>query len=217
VRGLRPVLRRPAPEGTPERERGQGLVEFTFAIPLLLILLAGVVEVGLIANDALTIGYGSREGARAGSALARGGVVDCAGGNDPSGVDAAVVAGVQRIIESSGSAVELDEIDQIRIFKSTASGAVIGNRVNVWTYAGPGLGPDVDPGPGVSNLDFVETSVTWPACSRVNAGGTPDILGVEVSYDRELVSHLASVLSTFGLAPVVTLTETTVMTLNPSF
>jgi len=40
---------------------------------------------------------------------------------------------------------------------------------------------------------------------------------VEVSYDRELVSPLASVLSTFGLAPVVTLTETTVMTLNPSF
>lgn len=205
------------PERGSGQERGQGLVEFVMVIPVLLILLAGVVEVGLIANDALTIGYGSREGARAGSALARGGATDCDAGDDPAGVDAAIVAGVQRIIESSGSAVELDDIEHIRIFKSTESGDVIGNQVNVWTYRGPGMGPDVDPGPGVSNLDFVATTTLWPACSRVNGGGSPDILGVEVVYDRELVSPIASVLSTFGLSPVFTLSETTVMTLNPSF
>ena len=185
-------------------------------LPLILVLLAGVVEIGLVANDALTIGYGSREGARAGSALGPGGAPDCNSGDDPAGVDQTIVAGVQRIIESSGSSVRLSDIDEIRIFKATSSGAKVGNRVNTWRYSGPDSGPDIDPGPVTSRLDFSPTVVQWPACGRVDGGATPDILGVEVVYDRQLVSPLASLLTTFGLSPVLTLSETTVMTLNPS-
>lgn len=216
MRGARRLPERPG-DSRRATERGQGLVEFVLAIPLLLILLAGVVEVGLVANDTITIGYGSREGARAGSALGRGGATSCDGAPDPGGVDAAVVAGVQRIIESSGSAVQLSDISEIRIFQATFSGDVVAGRVNVWRYSGPDTGPDVDPGDGVSRLDFSPSQVTWPACSRVDGGATPDILGVEVVYDRDLVSPIASLLTAFGVQPVLTLSETTVMTVNPSF
>jgi len=200
-----------------DREGGQGLVEFTLILPVVLMLLAGVAEIGLVANDSLTIGYGSREGARAGSALARGGVQDCSSGDDPAGVDQTIVAGVQRIIESSGSDVDLSEVREIRIFKATTSGAKVSDRINTWTYAGADGGPDIDPGSGVSRLDFSPVDVRWPACSRSSGGTTPDILGVEVVYDRALVSPLASLLRGLGIAPVVTLAETTVMTLNPTF
>lgn len=198
-------------------ERGQGLVEFTLVLPVILLLLAGVVEIGLVGNDSLTIGYASREGARAGSALGSGGVIDCASGDDPAGVDLTIVAGAQRIIESSGSEVRLEDIDEIRIFAATAEGAKIENSVNTWTYTGPDSGPDTDPSvAGVSRLDFSPDVTPWPACARDNNGSTPDILGVEVVYDRELTSPLASLLSAVGMTPVLTLSETTVMTLNPS-
>ena len=103
----RPATRATTPQ-TPER--GQAVVEFAMVIPIMLVILAGVLEFGLVANDSLTIGYGSREGARAGSALGTGGATDCKDGDDPAGVDPAIVAGVQRIIESSGSAVKLSDI-----------------------------------------------------------------------------------------------------------
>jgi hypothetical protein len=201
---------------SPDRQRGQGLVEFALVLPIVLMLIAGVIEIGLLGNDAITIGYGSREGARAGSALGKGGVRDCTTGDDPAGVDQAIVAGVQRIIESSGSDVDLSDITQILIFQATSGGAKISDRINTWTYSGADSGPDIDPGPGVSRLDFSPATTTWPACSRQN-GATPDILGVEVLYDRELSSPLAAILRGLGLRPVVGLSETTVMTLNPTY
>ena len=58
-------------------ERGQGLVELSAVLPIILILLVGMLEFGMAYNDLLTIGYASREGARAGSALAKGGATTC--------------------------------------------------------------------------------------------------------------------------------------------
>jgi hypothetical protein len=200
---------------TRNRERGQGLVELVLIVPIVMLLIGGVVEFGLMANDTLTLGYGAREGARAGSALAQGGAGDCLGGDDPGGVDQTVVAAVQRIIQSDGSNVRLSDVS-IKIFRADANGDEIAGSVNTWAYTGPSSGPDIDPGPGVSRLDFSPTSAPWPACARVNSG-TRDILGVEVEYDRRLVTPLASVMSIFGgSSPSVMLGERTVMTLNPS-
>lgn len=201
--------------GSRPRERGQGLVELALVLPIVLLLIAGVVEIGLIANDSLTIGYGSREGARAGSALAQGGAPDCSSGDDPGGVDQTVVAAVQRIIQSAASEVLTSDIDSIVIFKATSTGTKTPGLANTWRYTGVGTGPDVDPGPTISRLDFSPQATLWPACVRVNDGNR-DILGVEVVYNRRLITPLASLLTAFGGTPAVTLTETTVMTLNPS-
>jgi len=200
-----------------ERQRGQGLVEFTFIVPVVLLIVASVAELGLAFGNSHTIGYGSREGARVGSALATGRVTDCSGGADPAGVDAALVSAVQRILKSPGSGLNVADVIQIRIFKATSTGTEIANKVNVWNYVGEENGPEVDPGPAIVKLDFGPTSVQWPACQRVNSGSNPDSVGVTVVYRYRFVTPLPSVVNAItGGDFTLPLTETTVMALNPT-
>jgi hypothetical protein len=193
-------------------------VEFTLVVPVILLIVISVAELGLAFGNLHTIGYGSREGARVGSALARGGVTNCSGGEDPSGVDAAVVSAVQRILKSPGSGIDVTSVQEIRIFKATVSGGETPGTVNVWRYTGFQSGPEVDPGPGVAYIDFSPPIVNaWPACSRVNGGVDPDSIGITVTYTYDFVTPLPAVANaitggTFNLA----LSETTVMSLNPS-
>jgi hypothetical protein len=197
-------------------QRGQGLVELSAVLPIILILLVGMLEFGMAYNDLLTIGYASREGARAGSALAYGGATSCSPSTDPGGVDKTAIAAVQRILKSPGSDVELSDVQQIRIYKATSTGAQSGSSVNVWTYT-PGAGPDVDPGPGTAKLDFTETSHGWNACTRVNSGN-PDSIGVQLVYRYRLTTPLGAVLGLIGgsQANTITFREQTVMALNPT-
>jgi len=198
-------------------ERGQGLVEFTMVVPIVLLIVVSVAELGIMYGDLLTVGYGSREGARVGSALATGDVEGCSGGSDPKGVDAALVSAVQRIIKSPGSGIDAADVQQIRIFKADSAGGEIAGKVNVWAYVGEGQGPEVDPGPGVVKIDFAPTAAPWPACVRVNNGSSPDSIGVTVRYRYTFINPLASVLDAItGGAINLTLNETTVMALNPS-
>lgn len=47
-------------------QSGQSLVEFAIILPILLLLIMGIIEFGLIMNSCLTIQNASREGARIG-------------------------------------------------------------------------------------------------------------------------------------------------------
>lgn len=211
------LLRRPDRRTRPlGDERGQGLVELSVVLPIILLLLVSMLEFGMAFNDVLTIGYASREGARAGAALATGDATSCTPSTDPGGVDATVVAAVQRILKSPGSDVELTDVQQIRIYKATSTGAQSGSFVNVWSYT-PGAGPDVDPGPGAAKLDFSETSHGWNACSRQNSG-TYDSIGVQLVYRYRLTTPLAAILDLMGGSQAATITfrEQTVMALNPT-
>lgn len=51
-------------DGRPTRMRGQSLVEMTFTFPLLIILVLGIAEVGLLANNMLTLMDVAREASR---------------------------------------------------------------------------------------------------------------------------------------------------------
>ena len=55
---------------TPVRDRGQAAVEFAIALPLVVMLVLGVVQVAAIVRDQLAIELAAREGARA-AAVAR--------------------------------------------------------------------------------------------------------------------------------------------------
>jgi Flp pilus assembly protein TadG len=202
-----------------QQERGQGLVEFALVVPIVLLLVVSVAELGVMFGNAQSLGYGSREGARVGSALANGVPTACAANSTTESrrIDALLVAAVQRILKSPDSGIKLPKVQQIRIFQATSTGAETANRVNVWTYAGPGAGPEVDPGPGTEFIDFVESSVQWPACSRVNGGANPDSVGVTVRYTYDFVMPLGTIInSVAGGRAQVTLNETTVMALNPT-
>jgi hypothetical protein len=204
--------------GGRRRERGQAIVELSLVIPIVIALVVSVGELGFIFGKISSLGYGTREGARSGSALASGEVGLCTSPNqDPSGVDAIVVGTVQRILRSPDSGIDLPDVQQIRIFKATSTGAEIPGTVNIWTYAGPGAGPDVDPGPGTEHIDFTPSSINWWACSRINSGANPDSIGVSVSYTYDFVTPVPVIVDALaGGGLSLTLRETTVMALNPT-
>jgi hypothetical protein len=201
---------------TERDERGQGLVEFSMILPVFMFLLLIMLEFGLAFNHKLTLGYATREGARTGAALAAGGVTDCSGGNDPAFVDRQVIAATQRILKSPGSDVDLGDVDEIWIYKSTASGAPVSGEVNKWVYT-PGAGPDADPESGVDILDFSPASVNWPACER-NNGSNPDSVGVKILYDYKLKTPLRAFAIFLGGTQKANMQfdEQTIMSLNPT-
>jgi len=200
-----------------EGQRGQGLVELALIAPIIIALFVSTAELGLIYGKVNSIGYASREGARTGSALAQGGVTDCTSGNDPAEVDAAVVSAVERILKSPDSGIDLARVEQIRIFKADSAGQEISPAyVNIWEHA-DNLGPRVDEVDGEEvRLDFRPLVVNWPACVRHNGAG-PDSIGITVQYRYDYVTPLPVLVDALTNGSLqMTLSETTVMALNPT-
>ncbi len=196
-------------------QAGQSVVEFSMVVTVAMILLLGMLEFGFVFDHHLTLEYSSREGARVGSALANGGgTMGCGAGQSPNAasVDPQIVAAVQRVLTSPGSQVVESRVSSIKIFKSTATGTQSGTSVNVWNYSA-GAGPLVDG----RNLDFVNASTGWSACSR-NNGASADSIGVGITYNYQLVTPLSAVMGFFGGGPgpsTIPMTDKTVMALNP--
>ena len=183
-------------------------------VPVFLILLLGILEMGFAFDHLLTISYASREGARTGAALADGQkLASCAD------VDRYVVSAVERVLTSDGSPVRthLADIGSIRVFKANASGGETG-PVNVWIPAmdgsGNGTGPTVDG----RALHFALSSSGWGACSRSNATANPDSIGIRITYTYRAITPLAGIMRLIGGSGSATLamSDRSVMALNPT-
>ena len=188
-------------------ERGQSLVEMAMVVPVFLMILLGMVELGFALDHDLTLNYASREGARMGAALANGTTsVPCAN------VDLFVISSVERVLTSDGSPVagHLADISSIKIFKADASGNPT-SSVNTWV---PGNGPVVDG----RALHFSLTTSSWSACTRTNATVNPDSIGIVITYTYKFVTPLGGILRFVGGSGASTLamTDRTVMALNPT-
>ena len=136
--GLRSAIERSRPPRTGERKRGQSLVEFAMIITVVMLLLLGMLEFGFLFDHHLTLEYATREGARVGAALANGGgTLGCGSGQSPNAanVDKQIIAAVQRVITSPGSAVVKSRITEIRIYKANATGGVTSTFSNKWVYS----------------------------------------------------------------------------------
>lgn len=187
----------------------QGLIEFALILPpLLLILVFGMVEIGNVLSVAMTMSSATREGARVASALVNGGgALGCSAGQSPNAatVDPNVIAAVERVLVGSGSRVTLADLSQIRIAKSTSTGAEAAGLINTWNYSLNG-GPMVDG----QRLDFVPASEPWQACSRNN--GTPaDSAVITVTYTYRGRTPLRLLVPMFSQ---FTMTDYTVMAMN---
>ena len=201
-------------------QRGQGLVEFALFVPLFLLLLFTMLDFGFALYTNLTIDYASREGARVGAALAAGNSL-----NPCAQVDNHVIAAVQRVLQSAGITVRLDNSDAtksginwIRIYNATVytdgSGYSVAGNYNQWTYSA-GAGPTVD---GAA-LNFVGPGTpSWNACSRSNS--TPDKIGVAINYRYTWTTPLLSIFKLIGsggsFVTNLTFVDKTVMNLNPT-
>jgi hypothetical protein len=183
-------------------------------VPVFLILLLGILEMGFAFDHLLTIGYATREGARTGAALAAGEKLSVCGD-----VDKYVVSAVERVLTSNGSPVRthLGDISSIRVFKASSTGGELG-PVNVWVPSmdgsGNGTGPPVDG----RSLHFALSSSGWAPCSRVNTTANPDSIGIRIAYTYRAVTPLAGIMRLIGGSGSATLamTDRSVMALNPT-
>ena len=214
------------PRAARERGRGQGLVEFAILVPLFLLILLGLLEFGFVFNHDLTIEYATREGARAGAALANGSgtnsaCVDASGNPTPltaGDVDPLIIAAVQRVLESPGSLVNRNNIQRIVIYKADASGNDTLGLHNIWTYT-PGTGPTVPCQASPPHLDFTQQSATWSASGRDVI--SPDHLGVSITYNYQFTTPLGGAMNLIAHASGsawsgLTITDRSVMALEPT-
>jgi len=160
------------------RQSGQALYEFAILVPVFLLILLAMLEFGFVFTHNMTLEYASREGARAGAAMANGSQTDqqCdANGGTVGGanVDPLIIAAVQRVLESPGSPIDMSQIQQIVIYKANlVTGADTGVH-NVWKYV-KGGGPNVPCESTAQPLDFKEdlSQHGWDACGPSgNASG----------------------------------------------
>ena len=172
-------------------------------LPLLILIVLGTLEFGFVFDHHLTLEYATREGARAGAALAHGGTgpPGCANASE---VDPRIIAAVQRVLTSPGSPVVLNRVSEIHIYRAGTDGEEL--ATNVWRYSA-GMGPTVDGVP----LNFVQFSVAWPACTRNNSAVNTQSLGVSLSYNYGLQTPFVYI-----LGGGIDMTDRTVMQLNPT-
>lgn len=197
-------------------------------VPVVLLMLLGMLEFGFAFDHSATIGNATREGARMGSALVNGGgTLGCASGQSPNAatVDGRIVAAVQRILAAPGSRVVLTDVSEIRIYKSTSTGAETVNNVNVWAYSATGTmtadGTVNFVPTGAQQWTTCSRSFAWTACGSPPTGLVqcpPDSIGVAVNYTYRFVTPLSSVMGFFGGSSGASLavSERAVMAMNPA-
>jgi len=190
-------------------DEGQSTTELALLLaPILLIIVFGLVELAGLMSDAMAMSSASREGARMGGALVNGGgALGCLSGQSPNAatVDPNIVAAVERVLTGTGNRINLADVNEIRIWKSTATGAETTGLVNVWTYQLNG-GPVIDG----DALDFVQQSQPWLPCVRNNVSPA-DSIGVTVSYTYRARTPLRFFMPVFNQYVI---TERSVMSEN---
>ena len=191
---MSPRIRRPN-EGS---RRGQALVEFTLVLPIILVLVMSMAEIGLAVGNNMSLELATREGARVGASLANGGA-------HPETVDPQIIASVERALRSPGAGVDITKIEYIHIYLANSSGGE--TSYNEWL---PGTGPTVD---GVT-LHFYQASVGWAAASR-SSQLPAQSLGVSIKYHYRLITPLAVLTGLFGLNEIP-MTDATVMAVEPT-
>ena len=155
-------------------DSGATLVEASLALPILLLVLIGILELGLAFKDYLTVSYLSKEGARIG-ALA----------GDDAEADCAILRGLGGLATQG----DLNRIDSIQIFKAdegTGDQGItnVAQRVD-------GRDPTVCSVPADPSIDgWVFTAQPWDPTSRQAAVGSQplDIIGVRIQLNREWVT-----------------------------
>ena len=175
-----------------EGSRGQAIVEFALILPVFLVILMGMLEFGIAFDHRNAMAYAVREGARVGASLGN-------GGSQPSGVDPAILAAVQRGLTDP---ILVENITSIEIYKADTLGLPVSGKIDKYDREGTLIG-----------------TAGWPATARV-PGLTGNSIGVRVSYAFRPQTPLGSILGMLanGNPPYTTIpmTDATVMKLEPA-
>ena len=169
-----------------DNERGASLVEFSLVLPILLLIVFGILEMGMAFRTTITVGSAAQEGARVASFK----------GND---TDADCVA-LESVISELGG--EVDQVSSIKLYRVDTAGNPEPLKTNTYTYSGVG---------DITDCTKWNGTVLWPSTDRnVTVGTTPlDVLGVEVSSTHTWVTQFPP----FGGS--ITVDESTIVRLEP--
>ena len=171
------------------------MVEFTLVLPVFLLILLGTLEYGAAMDHRTAMAYAVREGARVGGSLGK-------GGSNPSGVDPAIVAAVQRGLTDP---ILIEDIVSIEIYKADpTTGQPMTGKIDKYDRQGTLVG-----------------TAGWPATARVQGLGTSgDSIGVRIRYDFHPVTPLGSLLGLIagGNPPYTTIpmSDSAVIHLEPA-
>jgi hypothetical protein len=176
------------PQGR-RREGGQALLEFALFVVLILFMIAGVVDVGGLLNDHVSIEYATREAARTGAVLGNQSTADCA-----------IISAVNASLTSVANVT----ITQIVIYDAGADGLPQGISSES-VYTGDPTCTIVGNVPTVSEAASPDN---YPPSSRNDNPYIEDSLGVQVSYSYTFQFPLLG-------SGVFQTTDYTVMPINP--
>ncbi len=155
------------------RDKGATLIEASLVFPILILIIMGILELGMVFKDYLTVSYLSREAARIG-ALA---------GDDPL-ADCAILLG----IEGLATARDLNRMAAIEIYRASPNGAVL-EGPNTGLYVGGGPAKCSVPAEVDDTWDVDSTG--WPTSNRevsVGPAVSPDIIGVRIQMNHDWIT-----------------------------
>lgn len=177
------------------RQHGATLVEMALVLPILLLIIIGITEIGLYFKDYLTVTYASREGAR---------VAAFAG--DSVDADCQILVAVGEFLGNAN----LDDLDEVQIYIAQQNGGQTPGNTNTARLKAGG-DPTACSEPSDPSDGWLR-STNLPATSRhVTAGPSAplDIIGVRILMDHDWIT---------GFPPFrgrVTINETTIMRVEP--
>lgn len=155
------------------KEGGATLIEASLVFPILILIIMGILELGMVFKDYLTVSYLSREAARIG-ALA---------GDDPF-ADCAILLG----IEGLATTRDLSRMEPIEIYRASPNGAVL-QGPNTGNYEGGS--PAKCSVPAQVDDTWTVNSAPWPTDQREVSVGpvvSPDIIGVRIQMRHDWIT-----------------------------
>ncbi len=174
-------------------DKGASLVEASILLPMLILLVVGLSEIGFLVIDYLTVTNAAREGARTGAAAA-----DYV---DPlSGIDADDL--ILESVEEAACNLKFGELTEVSIYLTDGNGDPVFGSVNVYEPSG-----SLACGNSANALSCVN-GCPWAPASRDREPPGFDVLGVEVVFEHGDVTG-------FFPFPTITWGDTAIMQIEP--
>jgi hypothetical protein len=201
------------------------MVEFALVLPVIMVLMLGMIEMGFAINHNTSMVTATREGARVGAAL-RNGHPKCGLPDDAlsQAVDPQIIAALEGILVSPGSPVNVRQVSTVELIELDENGATTGNK-NTWASSVDASGNPTGtllPGSATQHLYFAPQGGgfggNWAAYTRCGSAPAHSIR-VKITYTYKFVTPLGSVISAVGGnlfgSGQITMTDQTTMALEP--
>ena len=145
------------------RSSGQALVEFAAFFVFIMLLIAGIVDIGGLLDDHVSIEYATRQGARTAAVLGNQSTADCA-----------IIGAIDAAVSNMPNMV----INQIIIYKAGSNGLPLGTSTET-SYPGNTLCTVSGSTFSLSQFPILNN---YPPANRSNLAFAEDSVGVELDY-----------------------------------